>query len=86
MRLVVLAAAVLAALAVSSAAGAATSYCSPSGDYCTSTARVNGTVLLRVTTFSFQGPAFYRRHGYEVFGELPEFPADHKRYFLKKQL
>ena len=56
MRLLFVAAAVLTALAVSSAASAASSYCSPTGDYCTSTTRVTGTVLLRLTTFSFQGP------------------------------
>jgi hypothetical protein len=31
------------------------SYCSPSGDYCTSTARLGGAVFLRVGTFSFRG-------------------------------
>jgi len=37
-------------------------------------------------TFSFQAPKFYYDHGYQVFGELPEFPPGHQRYFLKKQL
>jgi GNAT superfamily N-acetyltransferase len=37
-------------------------------------------------TFSFQAPGFYERHGYKVFGELPNFPAGHQRYFLTKQL
>jgi GNAT superfamily N-acetyltransferase len=36
-------------------------------------------------TFSFQGPQFYPRFGYEVFGVL-DYPPDHKRYFLKKRL
>jgi hypothetical protein len=37
-------------------------------------------------TFSFQAPDFYRRHGYQVFGELGDFPPGHQRYFLAKQL
>jgi GNAT superfamily N-acetyltransferase len=37
-------------------------------------------------TFSFQAPAFYRKHGHEIFGELPDYPAGHHRYFLSKRL
>ncbi len=37
-------------------------------------------------TFSFQAPGFYVRHGYQVFGELKDFPRGHQRYFLTKQL
>ena len=36
-------------------------------------------------TFSFQAPGFYRRLGYEVFGEL-RWAADHERLFLRKRL
>ena len=39
-----------------------------------------------LNTFSFQAPDFYKKHGYEVFGELQDFPAGHKRYYLTKQL
>ena len=56
MRGLVLAAAAVAALAVAPAASAASSYCSPSCDYCTSTQRVGGAVMLRLTTFSFSEP------------------------------
>jgi len=38
-----------------------------------------------VDTFSFQGPDFYPRFGYEVFGVL-EYPPDHQRIFLRKRL
>jgi predicted N-acetyltransferase YhbS len=38
-----------------------------------------------VDTFSFQGPDFYPRFGYEVFGTL-DYPPDHKRIFFKKRL
>ena len=38
-----------------------------------------------VDTFSFQAPGFYRKLGYEVFGEL-DYPPDFKRFFLRKRL
>ena len=37
-------------------------------------------------TFSFQAPDFYKKYGYQVFGELPNFPHGHKRYYLTKKL
>jgi ribosomal protein S18 acetylase RimI-like enzyme len=37
-------------------------------------------------TFSFQAPEFYKRHGYRVFGELPDFPAGYTRYYFVKEL
>jgi GNAT superfamily N-acetyltransferase len=37
-------------------------------------------------TFSFQAPEFYKQHGYEVFGELQDFPVGHTRYFFAKEL
>jgi len=37
-------------------------------------------------TFSFQTPAFCQRHGYQVFGTLPDFTPGHQRYFFTKQL
>ncbi|HYH84622.1 MAG TPA: GNAT family N-acetyltransferase [Pyrinomonadaceae bacterium] len=37
-------------------------------------------------TFSFQALPFYERLGYEVFGELVDFPPGHRRYFLRKSL
>jgi predicted N-acetyltransferase YhbS len=38
-----------------------------------------------VDTFSFQGPQFYPRFGYEVFGTL-DYPPGHQRIFLRKRL
>lgn len=49
-------------------------------------ARRRGATRAHLDTFSFQAPGFYRRQGYEVFGELPDFPAGHRRYFMVKQL
>ncbi len=49
-------------------------------------ARQRGAKHVYLDTFSFQAPAFYKSHGYEVFGELRDFPPGHQRYFLTKQL
>ncbi len=38
-----------------------------------------------VDTYTFQSPEFYRRLGYEQFGELPNCPRDQKRLFLRKR-
>ena len=37
-------------------------------------------------TFSFQAPEFFKRLGYEIFGELKDFPPGHSRIFLTKKL
>jgi GNAT superfamily N-acetyltransferase len=37
-------------------------------------------------TFSFQGDGFYQKLGYEVYGELGDFPPGHRRIWLKKDL
>jgi GNAT superfamily N-acetyltransferase len=49
-------------------------------------ARQRGAKNVFLDTFSFQAPDFYKKHGYQVFGELPDFPPGHQRYFLAKQL
>jgi GNAT superfamily N-acetyltransferase len=49
-------------------------------------ARQRGAKNVYLDTFSFQAPDFYRQHGYQVFGELNDFPPGHHRYFLTKQL
>lgn len=49
-------------------------------------ARQRGAKQVYLDTFSFQAPGFYRRHGYEVFGVLRDFPPGHERYFLTKHL
>lgn len=37
-------------------------------------------------TWEFQAKEFYLKLGYEVFGELPNFPKGYSRCFLKKNL
>lgn len=49
-------------------------------------ARKRGAKNAYLDTFSFQAPDFYKQHGYEVFGELEDFPPGHRRYFMRKQL
>ncbi len=49
-------------------------------------ARRLGARHSHLDTFSFQAPDFYKKHGYQVFGELKDFPVGHQRYFLTKDL
>lgn len=49
-------------------------------------ARKRGARNAFLDTFSFQAPDFYKLHGYQVFGELQDFPAGYRRYFLSKGL
>jgi GNAT superfamily N-acetyltransferase len=37
-------------------------------------ARQRGAKNVYLDTFSFQAPNFYKQHGYQVFGELQNFP------------
>jgi len=54
-RRLLLVAVVLAAAAIAPSASAKVSYCSPTGDYCTSVAKVKGVRYLRITSFAFNG-------------------------------
>jgi ribosomal protein S18 acetylase RimI-like enzyme len=47
-------------------------------------ARARGCRGAWLGTFDFQARAFYERQGYRVFGEIPEFPAGHSHYELRK--
>jgi len=49
-------------------------------------ARQRGAKNVFLDTFSFQALDFYKKYSYQVFGELPNFPPGHQRYFLTKQL
>jgi GNAT superfamily N-acetyltransferase len=49
-------------------------------------AKRRGATHVYLDTFSFQAPGFYAKHGYEVFGELKDFPPGHQRYYLVKEL
>jgi GNAT superfamily N-acetyltransferase len=47
-------------------------------------ARAFGCRGAYLETFSFQARPFYERHGYTVMASLPDFPAGHTYYFLRK--
>jgi ribosomal protein S18 acetylase RimI-like enzyme len=49
-------------------------------------ARKRGAKNAYLDTFSFQALAFYQQCGYHVFGELPDFPPGHQRYYMTKRL
>ena len=49
-------------------------------------ARSRGVKNAYLDTFSFQAPDFYKQHGYELFGELQDFPIGHQRFYMKKEL
>lgn len=40
----------------------------------------------RLETWDFQAPAFYRKQGYEVVGEVPDYPPGVAEFILVKQL
>ena len=48
--------------------------------------RKRGATNAHLDTFSFQAPEFYKKHGYQVFGVLEDFPPGHQRYYLTKKL
>ena len=39
-----------------------------------------------LSTFDFQAPGFFRRLGYEVYGELVDYPPGHTTYHFRKWL
>lgn len=45
-----------------------------------------GCHIVHLDTFDFQGPDFYKKNGYEVFGVLEDSPKGHTEYFFTKKL
>lgn len=41
---------------------------------------------VRLTTYSFQAKEFYIKHGYEVVGQLQDYPPNHTYYMMTKEL
>lgn len=50
------------------------------------TAVARGCQRAFLDTFDFQARPFYERLGYRQWGELPDFPAGHTRFFMAKVL
>ena len=44
-----------------------------------------GCVGALLDPHDFQAPAFYYKHGYELFGTLTDLPPGHVRYYLAKR-
>lgn len=49
-------------------------------------ARQRGARAAYLDTFSFQAPGFYEQNGYQLFGELTDFPPGYQRFFFTKRL
>ena len=49
-------------------------------------ARRRGCRLMLLMTFSFQAPAFYVKHGFEVVAVVDDHPCGHKNLLLRKRL
>lgn len=45
-----------------------------------------GCHTIVLDTHSFQAPAFYEKLGYTTVGVYPDFPYQHKQFFLQKHL
>lgn len=48
--------------------------------------REYGCELCHLDTFNFQAPVFYKKNGYEIFGELHHKKQNITEYFFKKDL
>ncbi|MCG7503678.1 GNAT family N-acetyltransferase [Mesorhizobium retamae] len=48
-------------------------------------AREHGCLGAYLETFSFQAPEFYKRHGFEEFGRIDDYPPGHATIWLKKR-
>ncbi len=49
-------------------------------------ARDHGCQVILLSSFSFQAPGFYQKHGYELAWQLNDFPPGHEYCFLVKRL
>jgi GNAT superfamily N-acetyltransferase len=49
-------------------------------------ARAHGCKGIMLTSYSFQAPAFYQKHGYELAWQLDDFPPGHAHCILVKRL
>lgn len=45
-----------------------------------------GCTFIKLNTFSFQAPDFYKKYGYKVIAAIDNAPKGHKHYYLIKEL
>ena len=48
-------------------------------------AHMRGCQHAYLDTFDFQALGFYQKLGYELFGQLDDYPPGHTKYFLQKR-
>ena len=46
----------------------------------------HGCQVAHLDTYSYQAPDFYLGLGYEVFGELKDYPPGETKYYFRKSL
>jgi GNAT superfamily N-acetyltransferase len=49
-------------------------------------AREKGATVAMLDTFDFQAEGFYLKNGYEIIGEVNNFPNGHRRIYFSKRL
>jgi GNAT superfamily N-acetyltransferase len=49
-------------------------------------ARRRGCTQIVLTTFSFQAPAFYEKHDFEVVATIEDHPRGHRNLLMRKRL
>jgi hypothetical protein len=49
-------------------------------------AGTRGCKIIFLSTYSFQAPGFYQKLGYELAGQVDDFPPGHQYCFLVKRL
>ncbi|WP_336886790.1 GNAT family N-acetyltransferase [Paenibacillus xylanexedens] len=49
-------------------------------------AREKSCDFVMLNTFSYQGPEFYKKHGYQLITTIENAPTGHSHYYFKKDL
>ncbi|MBB3112870.1 GNAT superfamily N-acetyltransferase [Paenibacillus phyllosphaerae] len=49
-------------------------------------AREKGCTMIKLNTFSFQAPEFYRKQGYEQIAVIHDAPTGSSHYYFKKAI
>ena len=49
-------------------------------------ARLHGCRVILLSSYSFQAPGFYQKHGYDLAWQLDDFPPGHQSCYLVKRL